>query len=224
MKFTEESLREMVYKNHEFLSKRAPAILQVMSACQIPFSVNVDAEGKLDADIGGGPIYGGNAYDMSLSQVRNFEEKPTRLFPDLRGYKTALGYNTIAHRYTDELFKMMDDSIEPPPLRETGYIPLLLMVGLGFGFHLKELLEKYEVQNLIILDIPAFFRLSLYTLDWEWVMNYFSVPGRKLDMVVQDKLILEKNLDNAFSDLLKSIQQLNPGVFYWGYYFEHLRY
>ncbi|MEN3027708.1 MAG: 6-hydroxymethylpterin diphosphokinase MptE-like protein [Aquificaceae bacterium] len=224
MKFTEEELKKMVYKNHEFLSRKAPAILQTISSCQTPFSIKVDEEGRVDADLGGGLIYGGDAYEASLSQVKAFEEKPVRLFPDMQGHKRDLGGELIAHRYSDELLKRVEDRIEPKPLKETGYIPLLLMVGLGFGFHLRALLEKYEVQNLVILDVPAFFRLSIYTLDWEWLLNYYSLPGRRLEMIVQDKLIRESNLDNAFSDLLRVVQQVNPGVFYWGYYFEHLRY
>ncbi|MCS7196352.1 MAG: hypothetical protein NZ827_03685, partial [Aquificaceae bacterium] len=224
MKFTEEELKERVYKNHEFLSRKAPAILQTISSCQTPFSIKVDEEGRVDADLGGGLIYGGDAYEASLAQVKAFEEKPVRLFPDMQVHKKDIDGEVIANRYADKLLRRVEDSIELKPLRETGYMPLLLMVGLGFGFHLKTLLEKYEVQNLVILDVPAFFRLSIYTLDWEWLLNYYSVPGRRLEMIVQDKLIMENYLDNAFSDLLRVAQHLNPGVFYWGYYFEHLRY
>ncbi len=223
MVVTEEGLKERLYKNHELLSKKAPGLLQVMSAVSLPFSVNV-SDGKVDADMGGGPIYGGDAYTICLRQVEAFEEKPVRMFPDLIRTKEGLNEDIIAHRFTRDLLERTGEKIEALPLNRTRHIPLLLMVGLGFGFHLEMLLDRFEVQNLILLDVPAFFRLSLYTLDWERVINYFSKPGRSLNLIVHDKLILEQDLDGAFSDLLKVIQQINPGLFYWGYYFEHLQY
>ncbi len=223
MHITADLLKERVYKNQQILSSKAPGILQIISSPPPNFSVIVK-DGKLDADFGGGGIYSGDAYGMSLSQVQAFEEKPIRLFPDISLGESSEDTPVIAHRYGAKIQRLIGNRIEPKPLRETRHIPMLLMVGLGFGIHLELLLERYEVQNLIILDVPAFFRLSLYYLDWERLLQYYSKPGRSLNLIVHDKLIMEQNLDNAFQELLRTIQQLNPGVFYWGYYFEHLRY
>ncbi len=223
MEIKEEFLKERVYKNHEFLRKKAPGILQLISSLPPNFSVIVK-DGKLDADFGGGGIYKGDAYQLSLSQVQAFEEKPTRLFPDINLLEVSAQTDIIAHRYDYKIQSLIGNKVEPKPIRETRHIPLLLMVGLGFGIHLELLLQKYEIQNLIILDVPAFFRLSLYYLDWEKLFEYYSKPGRSLNFIVHDKLILEQDLNVAFEELLRTAQQLNPGVFYWGYYFQHLEY
>ncbi|MEJ5338867.1 MAG: 6-hydroxymethylpterin diphosphokinase MptE-like protein [Aquificaceae bacterium] len=223
MQITEEFLKERLYKNHQFLSRRAPGILQLISSLPQNFNVIV-RDGRLDVDFGGGGIYGGDAYAMSLSQVQAFEDKPTRIFPDIDLSDTSEDTEIIAHRYDAKLIKLIGNRVEPETIRNTRHIPLLLMAGLGFGIHLELLLERFEVQNLIILDVPAFFRLSIYYLDWERLFEYYSKPGRTLNFIVHDKLILEPDLDIAFQELLRTIQQLNPGVFYWGYYFEHLQY
>ncbi|WPM32370.1 DUF115 domain-containing protein [Hydrogenobacter sp. T-2] len=223
MEIKEEFLKERVYKNHEFLRKKAPGILQLISSLPPNFSVIVK-DGKLDADFGGGGIYKGDAYQLSLSQVQAFEEKPMRLFPDINLLEVSTQTDVIAHRYDYKIQSLIGNKVEPKPIRDTRHIPLLLMVGLGFGIHLELLLQKYEIQNLIILDVPAFFRLSLYYLDWEKLFEYYSKPGRSLNFIVHDKLILEQDLNIAFEELLRTAQQLNPGVFYWGYYFQHLEY
>ncbi len=223
MEITEEFLKERIHKNHEFLSRRLPGILQLLSNISSNFNVIVK-DGKLDADFGGGGIYKGDAYGVSLSQVQAFEEKPTRMFPDISLREFTEDTSVIAHRYDAKIQKLIGNKVEPESLRETKHIPALLLVGLGFGIHLELLLQRYEIQNLIILDVPAFFRLSLYYLDWEKIIEYFSKPGRSLNLIVHDKLIMEQRLELAFEELLRTIQQLNPGVFYWSYYFEHLKY
>ncbi len=224
MFFTEESVKERLYKNHAFLSKKAPGLLQAISNLPGQFNVIVK-DGKLDADLGGGSIYQGDAYATSLSQVQNFEENPLRLFPNVALSSFDEKAKVIAWRYTGKINKLIGNQVvEPKPLRETRHIPLLLMVGLGFGIHLDLLLERYEVQNLIILDIPAFFRLSIYYLDWEKFFEYYSKPGRSFNLIIDDQLILEKDIEKAFSKLFETLLRLNPGVCFWGYYFEHLRY
>lgn len=223
MVLSEEWLKERVLKNQAFLSKKMPDVAQLIFGLPVNFNVIVK-DGKLDADFGGGGIYNGDAYAVSLSQVQAFEEKPTRIFPDINLSEMSEEAEITAHKYDAKLTKLIGNRVEPETIRKTRHIPLLLMAGLGFGIHLELLLERFEVQNLIILDVPAFFRLSVYYLDWERLFDYYSKPGRSLSFIVHDKLVYEQDLDIAFQELLRNIQQINPGVFYWGYYFEHLQY
>ncbi|RMH06002.1 MAG: hypothetical protein D6699_02750, partial [Aquificota bacterium] len=222
MFFTEEGVKERLYKNYEFLSRKAPSLLEVMSKAQT-IGIVVK-EGKIDADLGGSLLYGGDAYGASLLQVENYVQKPMRIFPDVVRNKEGIDVKVIAHRFGLELQERVGERIEPLPLSRTGYMPLLLMVGLGFGFHLEALLQRYEIQNLVIMDVPEFFRLSIYTLDWERFFDYFSKPGRRVSFLISEDLILEQDMDKAFSELLRIAQQLNPGVFYWGYFYKHLDY
>ncbi|MCS6943351.1 MAG: DUF115 domain-containing protein [Geminocystis sp.] len=222
MKFTEDQIKQLFIKNSAILRKKAPYLWQIASSGEKGCEVKVDGEGRINAILRGNPVYKTDALQLSLSQVEAFEAKPVRLFADPENIGREINPQIIAHRYSFELLERLPNKISPPSCRKTKHIPLLLMVGLGFGLHLKLLLERYEIQNLIILDVPVFFRLSLYTLDWEWLLEHYSQPGRSLNVIVHNKLVLEKDLDIAFAELRSAIGQLNPGLFYWGYYFEHI--
>ncbi|MDW8097472.1 MAG: hypothetical protein RMI44_05000 [Aquificaceae bacterium] len=222
---TEESLKRTYERNYQIMGARAPGLLQTLLPFQKSYRLILQ-EGKLDVDFGRGGIYRGDALKFSLLQVQAFERHPTRLFPDFDFGSDSFSTDgsLISHRYAGELHKKLRGSFKLLPLEESRHIPLLVLAGLGFGFHLRALLERYEVQNLIILDVPAFFALSLHTLDWGLVFDYYSKPGRSLHLIVDDKLLLEENKDKAFEEVLRVAQRINPGLFYWGYYLEHLQY
>ena len=58
-------------------------------------------------------------------------------------------------------------------LAELDCIPILVVNGIGLGYHLAEIYERIDVMNLIIVepDLDVFY-LSLYCFDWANLLNY----------------------------------------------------
>ncbi|MEJ7553517.1 MAG: 6-hydroxymethylpterin diphosphokinase MptE-like protein [Aquificaceae bacterium] len=217
--------REILFrKNLKLFEERllpvAEAIKKVKSSLKI-----IERDSKIDAFIHDVSIYGGDAFGLVEKQLEIFEKLEPKLFSSVSLEPPPEDRKDIvAYRYTTEILKLTKDFYEPPKLQER-FIPLLIIVGVGFGIHIKNLLERYEVQNLIIVDIPLYFKLSFYWLDWEWVFEYFSPKSkRQLHIVLLDNKYAQKHPDEAYEPILKAIQGMNPAVAFYGYYFQHLEY
>lgn len=60
-------------------------------------------------------------------------------------------------------------------------IGLVLMIGCGLGFQIRDLIRQLDITNLCIVDPHKdCFYASLHTVDWSEICEYFSQPGRFL--------------------------------------------
>lgn len=223
VRFTEEMLRSNFHKNVNYLSLYYPQLLQMLTIPQNAISINIDHEGRVDAIVGSLMVYGGDAYRKSLEQFKRFEELPVRLLPPL----TIKGYTEdtlISQRFGKRICELTGYTINTPQHPVEDYMSTLMVVGLGFGFHLQMLLERYYVQNLMIVDIPLFAHLSLYTLDWEKLIQTYSQPDRRMIVLISDDFLNPERVDAKLQEITTLINSTTPAIFYWGYYFEHLNY
>ncbi len=88
----------------------------------------------------------------------------------------------------------VDDMIKKSPFRWPGYrgyqvedyYPLMVFMGCGAGYHIEEMVSKYNVLNAIVLepDLDAF-AASLYAVDWEEICRSFDIKnGRRLHFLL----------------------------------------
>ena len=109
---------------------------------------------------------------------------------------------------------------------ETGNLPeqikSIIFFGMAAGFELEHLIHHYDVEKLFICEPNKdFFYASLYALDWEAILTYFSQKKRRLYLNIGD------DGTNLTNDLLVQFQSIGPYVlantyFYQIYYNEHL--
>lgn len=223
MRFTYEQLMNNFNKNVSFLSRHYPKLLEMLNVPKGSIRVNLDPEGRLDAFVGSVMVYGGDAYKKSLEQVQRFRQLPIRLYPNLRIEK-CISDEIIASRHCKRLQEIIGLNIICPQYPKDDYMPFLLVVGLGFGLHIKMLLETYKVQNLMIVDIPLFAHLSLYTVDWQELLHTYSASDKSLTLFIDDSFLKPEMIDVKVQEIVSTITVTGPMVVYWGYYFEHLRY
>ncbi len=63
-------------------------------------------------------------------------------------------------------------------------IPLLLVFGIGVGLHIKEMVETFNICQLILIDSdPIMLKLSMHCFSWNGIFDYFNQEGRRLDTV-----------------------------------------
>ncbi len=224
MAFLKRVEREVLYRrNLKLFEEKLPPVAEAVKKVKTPIKIKEKGE-KLDAIVGGVSIYGGDVLALVNKQIEVFERLEPKLFNSVNFEAPPEREDIIAYRYANKLLKLTKTMYEPPSLKR-GFIPLLIVVGVGFGMHIKSLLERYEVQNLILIDVPLYFKLSFYWLDWEWVFEYFS-PGskRQLHIVILDNKYADQHPDEAYEPVLKAIQGMNPATAFYTYYFQHLEY
>ena len=74
------------------------------------------------------------------------------------------------------------------PINKIGYIPTAIVFGIGLGYQIAELLEQIEVQNLILIEPDKdIFYASLFSFDWDNLLNFFSNNNLGLKIITEEK-------------------------------------
>lgn len=104
---------------------------------------------------------------------------------------------------------------QPKPYVVTSrYAPVLTVFGIGLGWHLEALLERYDVKHLILFEADIeVFRASLYAIDWQPIVERFAIDGRSLT------IILETDPQSAVNGLLAALQRPSPALIVGSRYF-----
>lgn len=104
---------------------------------------------------------------------------------------------------------------QPKPYVVTSrYSPVLTVFGIGLGWHLEALLDRYDVEHLILFEADVeVFRASLYAIDWQPIVERLATDGRSLT------IILETDLQSAINGLLAALQRPSPALIVGSRYF-----
>lgn len=106
-------------------------------------------------------------------------------------------YANITKKYKS-IFKKMPDVSKLNPYHEQRYA--MMIFGIGLGYHIPQLIEKYEIQHLLLIDINIeMLRASLYTINWEQIFLYFNEKDkyRNLQIIIEENSKeIEKNIVN----------------------------
>lgn len=65
------------------------------------------------------------------------------------------------------------------------YLTSLIVTGVGLGYHIKQLTENFEIQNIVIYErCLDTFHSSMHVLDWEPILDYFLEERRSISICV----------------------------------------
>jgi len=96
-------------------------------------------------------------------------------------------------------------------------IPFMLISGRGAGFHVEQLIKKFEIFNLIIYDENlTFVKLSMHLIDWEPILVYFSQKCRTISFTYNS------NPETLAQLILYTVKNINPMLATNIYFFNHL--
>ncbi len=217
--------RELLFrKNLKLFEEKLPPVAEVIKKVKTPIKIKEEG-GKLDALVGGVSVYGGDAFALVQKQIELFERAEPKIFRSV-SVEIPTREDLIITKYAQKIAKLAGNQVNfTAPKLTKGIIPLLIVVGVGFGIHIEELLKRYKIQNLILVDTPTYFKLSFYYLDWGKVFEYFSPETkRQIHIVIKDNKYAHKHPDEAYSSILEAVKELNPSIAFYGYYFQHLSY
>lgn len=96
-------------------------------------------------------------------------------------------------------------------------ISLMIILGVGLGYHVLPLLQKANIKNLVIIEPNKdIFYASLHTLDWTKVNAALSEPGHSLNIQIGQS---EEKATNA---LRQSILDTGPYIAAKTFLVEHI--
>ena len=99
-------------------------------------------------------------------------------------------YGQITIRYANQMLKASEDIINSQPKlvyspSELGGVPNLIVLGIGLGYPLSEILSRIEVGSLIAIEPdPDVFYASLYACDWTGILGFIEKSGMGFKLIV----------------------------------------
>ena len=176
---------DRTHRNREFLISRFPDLAELLRAPTVTTPVR-DGEAVIDLDLGQNRLYGSDGRTLAAEQVAGYMEKPLRFFiTDLSGANVASQTSfRLFLRLQGELESRGIDinTLDAKPQYEGCF---LIVLGLGLGYHLQELIDRTGAKVVLIVEHHAeFLRHSLESLDWVDFVARNEERGNKISIVV----------------------------------------
>ncbi len=174
-------------RNYETLTVSTPGIL-VTSENHERVTFTGEGESATIA-LDGIELYPAPAQEFCKVQVREFQQNPGMFTLELPAYPVK--QSTLTYKYllqaldsaqTERVAMPASDLYSNKPV-----IPILIVFGVYSGYHLKYLLDEYDVYQLIVIEnSPSSLLPSLYTIDWSEIFNYFAPFHKRFCLVIEN--------------------------------------
>ena len=174
-------------KNLTLLRENFPEVYETVRAVGEPLSSIVwDGDKAADIDLGAGRLYKMDGEDFVRQQLDQFFETPERIFinePD---------ESNLHSDYSARLLKFLKETIaghgiEALPEAPEEDVGLLVVIGVGLGLHLAELIERTRPRHVLVIEpIHEFLLQSLHATDWSAVKGLCDEVGCSLDLIAED--------------------------------------
>lgn len=165
---------------------------------------------------GGARFFGGDTRTISRQQVETFVAGDHAFIPPVVSYSAEdeVVYQRICSLDRDFGEPLM---MSPKPYAvPRRYGPILVVCGIGLGWHIEAFLERYDVLDLIICETePALFHASLYAIDWTKIVKQFTNGDRHLTIIV------ESDPDRATGGVLAALERSNRALAVGARFFRH---
>lgn len=188
----------------------------------------VDSEGLINLGLNGVPLALQDLLDQSRATLRAFEagERPHIIvrtpesLPDgaphpdnhaKRYFITGVDYHQINKQDVAFAAACKPGAASARPAFGVREIPILIVFGSGYGTHLIDLLDHYDIRHLILVDNdPAITRLSMGFTDYVAIYNNHLIRGIKFSF------LSHTNPDKLVDLIIEAIQTSWPPYFVHG--------
>ncbi len=213
-------LEERYLKNTNLFRRCFPTISKRFQEedPEINIELSILSENQYNLIVNGQFVYPTHPKFFSYQQVENFLKNPRKIkiaFP-----QEEFNINTIFHSHLEKLQRLIQEyDIENDYKFDGKYIHTLMIEGILFGHHIEKIVEKIDIDLLILLDFSTdLIKPSLYTIDWEKILNKFSDKGKEIIILYdKDPEILAKKVLEYFwknNKILRMTFFYNFSMFY----------
>jgi len=206
----------MRQKNDEFFKAHEPVIYKLIKDKRLTESgVNIipldDGQVEIDVVERGGYRYFGKGIEYSTREAEKF----------LGQYADGNTINSLApptadsfvfNRTASNHFKELATDLSPRinygyqyPIE--GFIPFMVIMGVGLGFHIEKIVEEKQIGSLIIFEHNLDrFLTSLYTVDWEAIYRPFmKKENGSIQLVISYSNIKNNHRAALWNELIKYV-------------------
>lgn len=192
---------ELYRKNLALIEEKYPDVAPALRAVTKPLSHVVFENGQpVDIDLGSGRLYGRNAADASAEQVAEFVANPTQI--GLMGAEAAHEQSQVSVNMLGFIYaSIARHEVGEMPRKPTIIPHYMLVLGLGLGLFLDELIEKVGAVNVIVVEpIHELLYNSLHAIDLAAVLERCERRGVTLHFVVDaDPVTILGSLDKIIT-------------------------
>jgi len=195
-------LKHRYEKNLRFFEKKAPQLYElahIQGKKRVEILVTPEGPNlRIGKDLAYPP--GKSPEEIGRIQAEDFLSHPRRILFPPRALVHRVDRNSINHEAINQIWDLSENVIKDDFDHDPKFLPLLITFGLGLGYHLQHLLRITEVKYLIIIEEDIeLLKATFYTLDWKYIIEYFSRPGRDIFLFINDSAeILYQNIYEAY--------------------------
>lgn len=178
-------------RNVRYLQKRAPLLLEVLKKpSKINCGIFIDQHtGRIDIQIDGKRMYGGDPYKISMNLIEEFERSGFKFYVRPKvdtTYKDIMMDMRHWHEYLTKAGEDPKVDFVKKPIQRGDRFGSFLCLGIGLGYHIVEICSRYDIKQLIIVERdPEIFKASLFTIDWQFIEKYMR-DNRSFNVFIND--------------------------------------
>ncbi|MEG3618316.1 6-hydroxymethylpterin diphosphokinase MptE-like protein [Magnetovibrio sp. PR-2] len=197
--------QEMFEANLAFFEEVQPALYELLRAYE-PLGEVIEDDGDVDILFDGTRLYNTGAQAYVENQLRNFWAQPerTNIQPissdnvDAEGQEVL--FNVLKYAEKQEItfstHRVIDQTYH------------LLILGVGLGLHIQELLDRAKPRNVVIVEPNLeFLYQSLKTFDWVKFGSYFRESGAYFHFII------DGNVTHATQEMRSLFRSYGPVSF-----------
>ncbi|MFY0642732.1 MAG: motility associated factor glycosyltransferase family protein [Bermanella sp.] len=168
-------LQELFNKNLAYFKDKNPSIYNVISNTKPDHSkIIINKDGTFDLNYNNKCIYNGDAIQYVENEVKEFNQINKQGVRQLNVSIPRPGLYTAPRFFQRHLDKTITNmyqakgTINQNILVHDGKYDFLVVMGVGLGLHISEILDRLDVQNLLILETDhELLTLSCFFTDWK---------------------------------------------------------
>lgn len=168
--------------------------------------------------------YFGSGILYSEKEAEKFSKQmsPGSDYPNFNaGNADIFSFDRVGSIHFRELIHKLEDNIEiKEETKLPDFYPLLVIMGVGLGFHIENIINSREISSLIIFenDLDRFLT-SLYTLDWRNIFSKFDVDkGHSIQLI----LATDDNYNAKYGMLWNELVNYTPHFPFTTLFYNHL--
>ena len=204
---TLQCINDTFNNNMKLLEQKAPDIHKMfLNFTPANGSLSIEENGEINIIVNNEKIYPYNPEDFARKQVETFRNPNKVNIPGIDEYTYDSQF--LLHKYLHQIADMAKTH-QPPK----DYAALMIVIGIGLGYHIEYLMAKFDIKHLIIYEpnIEIFY-LSLCTVNWQKIFEDFDSRNGTLNLVLSDDV-------NAIVNKVKTI---NPVFINKALVYQHL--
>lgn len=169
------------------ITARFPELAAALAETPMVSRAVHDGDALVDIDLGPARLYNRDGRVVAAEQVRAFNAKPLQFFAN-NPSMANLGSPISGAMLSRMLHELGGDGVSALVAKPDYEGSFLIVLGIGAGHHLPELIATTKARHLLIVEpIPEFLRHALGAIDWEALFETAAARGITLRLSLAER-------------------------------------